>query len=491
MVVVTLEGKDPARTTKLLDGPARRVQEHGRRRDNDEKIDETKEYRRDSAGQAQAASSRSSRTTSSTTSRRPDHRPGGQEHLRGAVRRPRLDLLHKQMRLDELQQQTCGRAALPQARLRPRPGVAATERRSPSSQETQKLDSSSESDRRSIRNFDERPGRPASTRSELERGHRRARRARSRSKPARPSADPTEMILDRYQEEHPRTTRPSTRRSWRSSRTSMPEHQKFLSPGRGARSRRRSGSRDGPEDLASSRSSRRSQKEPGQDPRRASSSRRSPIRPSRVDEHRAWASSLSFGLGIGLVCLLEHLDHSVKVPEHLTVGPDPAAARGRPADPPDGADPPGRAPLDPGHARLGRGRRLPEPPRQPAGRRRPARADRHAAGHQRQGGRGQEHDRPEPGRHLRPGRRADPADGRRPPPAQPRRRLPGRRRARASAWSTSSGATSPGSGPSSAPTCRTSTSCRPATPATSRSRSSGTLELRQLLIAPVATTTTG
>ena len=36
---------------------------------------------------------------------------------------------------------------------------------------------------------------------------------------------------------------------------------------------------------------------------------------------------LSFGLGIGLVCLLEHLDHSVKVPEHLTVGPDPAAAR--------------------------------------------------------------------------------------------------------------------------------------------------------------------
>jgi capsular exopolysaccharide synthesis family protein len=29
---------------------------------------------------------------------------------------------------------------------------------------------------------------------------------------------------------------------------------------------------------------------------------------------------VSFGLGIGLVCLLEHLDHSVKVPEHLTMG---------------------------------------------------------------------------------------------------------------------------------------------------------------------------
>ena len=29
---------------------------------------------------------------------------------------------------------------------------------------------------------------------------------------------------------------------------------------------------------------------------------------------------VSFGLGIGLVCLLEHIDHSVKVPEHVTHG---------------------------------------------------------------------------------------------------------------------------------------------------------------------------
>ena len=29
---------------------------------------------------------------------------------------------------------------------------------------------------------------------------------------------------------------------------------------------------------------------------------------------------VSFGLGIGLVCLLEHVDHSVKVPEHVSHG---------------------------------------------------------------------------------------------------------------------------------------------------------------------------
>jgi capsular exopolysaccharide synthesis family protein len=34
----------------------------------------------------------------------------------------------------------------------------------------------------------------------------------------------------------------------------------------------------------------------------------------------AMGLALSFGLGIGLVCLLEYLDHSVKVPEHLTIG---------------------------------------------------------------------------------------------------------------------------------------------------------------------------
>ena len=196
-----------------------------------------------------------------------------------------------------------------------------------------------------------------------------------------------------------------------------------------------------------------------------------PVRPRRP-MNIAILVVLSFGLGIGLVCLLEHLDHSVKVPEHLAAGSDAAAVRGRSPDPADGDDPPGRPSLDTWRARVDRGRRLPQPPRQPAGCRRQARADRDAAGHQRQGGRGQEHDRPEPGRHLRPRRRAHSADGRRPPPAQPGRRLPARRWARLSAWWTCSAATCPGSGRSSGPTSPTSTSCRPATPARSRSRSS-------------------
>jgi capsular exopolysaccharide synthesis family protein len=47
-----------------------------------------------------------------------------------------------------------------------------------------------------------------------------------------------------------------------------------------------------------------------------------PIKPSKAQKPLKIALVLffSFGLGVGLVCLLEHLDHTVKVPEHLSIG---------------------------------------------------------------------------------------------------------------------------------------------------------------------------
>ena len=44
-----------------------------------------------------------------------------------------------------------------------------------------------------------------------------------------------------------------------------------------------------------------------------------PVRPNRF-LNIALGVIFSFGLGIALVCLLEHIDHSVKVPEHLSIG---------------------------------------------------------------------------------------------------------------------------------------------------------------------------
>jgi polysaccharide biosynthesis transport protein len=44
-----------------------------------------------------------------------------------------------------------------------------------------------------------------------------------------------------------------------------------------------------------------------------------PVRPRRA-VYLAAVLMMSFGLGIGLVCVLEHVDHSVKMPEQLTAG---------------------------------------------------------------------------------------------------------------------------------------------------------------------------
>ena len=44
-----------------------------------------------------------------------------------------------------------------------------------------------------------------------------------------------------------------------------------------------------------------------------------PIKPNRAI-YLAGCLIFSFGLGLALVCFLEHIDHSVKVPEHLTAG---------------------------------------------------------------------------------------------------------------------------------------------------------------------------
>ncbi len=110
---------------------------------------------------------------------------------------------------------------------------------------------------------------------------------------------------------------------------------------------------------------------------------------------------LSFGVGIGLVCLLEHIDHSVKVPEHASHGLTLPLLGVVPRIRRTALTQRGRHLWTPGAVGVARLRRLSQRPGQPAGRRRPQRADRDAPGHERQGGRGEEHHRTEPRGHLR------------------------------------------------------------------------------------------
>ena len=105
-----------------------------------------------------------------------------------------------------------------------------------------------------------------------------------------------------------------------------------------------------------------------------------PTEPTVADPARTGRSTspscivLSLGLGLGLVCFLEHIDHSVKVPEHLTAGLALPLFGVVPRIRRTARNHRGGHLWTPGHARLDRGRRLPEPPGQPA------RGDRRDAG---------------------------------------------------------------------------------------------------------------
>ena len=181
---------------------------------------------------------------------------------------------------------------------------------------------------------------------------------------------------------------------------SMPAHQKFLSLVE-ERNETRKAIAEMDQNISDFDILSKSQKNPVQIPSSVAEPT-APVRPSRV-LNIGMGLIASFGLGIGLVCLLEHVDHSVKVPEHVTHGLTLPLLGVVPRIRRTALTHRGGHLWTPGHARLDRGRRLPEHLGQPAGDRRSPGSDRDPTGNQRQGGRGQEHDRAQPGRHLRPG----------------------------------------------------------------------------------------
>ena len=113
---------------------------------------------------------------------------------------------------------------------------------------------------------------------------------------------------------------------------------------------------------------------------------------------------VSFGLGIGLVCLLEHVDHSVKVPEHVTHGLTLPLLGVVPRIRRTALTHRGGhlwTPATPDSLEADAYRNIRASLLGIADKRGPI-VD--AAGHQRQGRRGEEHDGDQPGGHLRPSR---------------------------------------------------------------------------------------
>ncbi|MCA1684955.1 MAG: polysaccharide biosynthesis tyrosine autokinase, partial [Planctomycetia bacterium] len=134
--------------------------------------------------------------------------------------------------------------------------------------------------------------------------------------PREASADPSEMIVNTMAEEI-HAAEEAAKSLLGQLRETMPEHQKFLAlqEERELKAKRIS---DMETKISQFRMLSETQKTPVEMPDPVAEPT-TPIRPRR-SVNIAMGVILSFALGIALVCLLEHLDHSVKVPEHLTLG---------------------------------------------------------------------------------------------------------------------------------------------------------------------------
>jgi capsular exopolysaccharide synthesis family protein len=133
---------------------------------------------------------------------------------------------------------------------------------------------------------------------------------------AAPAGDPSEAIVAQMREEI-RADEETAKNLLKELQDSMPKHQEFLTY---LDERKQKVDRIGTmsENLSNFEILSRSQNDPVTIPALIAEPS-APVRPRRA-LNIALGVMVSFGLGIGLVCLLEHLDHSVKVPEHLTMG---------------------------------------------------------------------------------------------------------------------------------------------------------------------------
>ena len=130
------------------------------------------------------------------------------------------------------------------------------------------------------------------------------------------SANPTEMILGQVEREI-EDDKAQLQTVLEKMQESMPEHQKFVSMVED-RNRNRQALAEMERNIASFELLARSQKDPVKIPPSVVEPT-VPIKPSR-GLLIGIGLLMSFGMGLGLVFLLEHVDHSVKVPEHVTQG---------------------------------------------------------------------------------------------------------------------------------------------------------------------------
>ena len=260
---------------------------------NDEKVDETKEYAEQRlAGLKKNLDEARRRTSYDHLKNERTIGPGGRNIFEEQYINLGNTLAHKQMRIGELSQQLMIAQSFPRPDFgRPSRGAGAADRACSSTQK-KKLGLMLQQARRTIRNFDSDPGRQGARAAMLERDPRRARRARSGSRP-RCRPNPTEMILDRYQTEI-EDDKAQHQAVLAQMQDSMPDAPEVPVAGRGAERRPGSAIVEMDRNIAGLRDPLEVAEGPGEDPlERGRADRADPAQPGDVHrpgrDRRAWA----------------------------------------------------------------------------------------------------------------------------------------------------------------------------------------------------------
>jgi capsular exopolysaccharide synthesis family protein len=310
-VTVTLDGSDPARTARQLstwlDIFAKQAKDE---------VTGKNEYAKTYASQSLDALKRelaeTDRKILDKLRKTSSIGPGGKNIHQAQYESLGAMMMHKRMRLEEAQQQAWIAQVAPKVHFGPEE-TARSNLIAQLQEKRRALTLQLEQHRRLVRNFDSDPAvkhTAAKLRAVLDHIDQ------LQQIPLEAATDPADMIVSSMREEL-HAIEEATAEVLGKLRASMPEHEEFLAlkEERELKVKRIMEMESG---LSSFAMLSMSQKPPVT-VLSAVEEPTGPIRPRR-GLNIAFGIVVSFGIGIALVCLLEHLDHSVKVPEHLTVG---------------------------------------------------------------------------------------------------------------------------------------------------------------------------
>lgn len=311
MILVSLEGKDPARTKKVLETLLETFKNVAQR-NNDLKVDDTKVYAEQRKSALRQDFEKLDHEIIEHLKKERTIGPGGRNILEDQYVSLGATLAHKQARIGELSQQLMISRSFP----KPEFGPGQTPREQRIAQlllQKKKLQLMLRHDRHTMRNFNADPAAKEhavmlnEVLDELD--------DLNRIKTEMPK-DPTAMILDRFQAQL-EDDQAQQQAVLAQLQDSMPKHQKFLSLVE-ERNAARHALIEMDRNLQGFEILSQSQKDLVKTPTSVAEPT-VPIRPSRV-MYIGLGVLASLALGVGLVCLMEHVDHAVRVPEHVTQG---------------------------------------------------------------------------------------------------------------------------------------------------------------------------